>query len=84
VEPYPFTTQFPQPGMLCFEDIAFQLVDLPPVSAQHPVPWLANALRPADGCFLVVDLGEPACVEQTAELHELLAARPDPTVHRPT
>jgi uncharacterized protein len=61
--------------MFCFEDIAFQLVDLPPVSAQHPVPWLANALQPADGCLLVVDLGEPACVEQTAELHELLAAR---------
>jgi ribosome-interacting GTPase 1 len=75
VEPYPFTTQFPQPGMLCFEDIAFQLIDLPPVSAQHPVPWLANALQPADGCLLAVDLGEPACVEQTAELHELLAAR---------
>jgi ribosome-interacting GTPase 1 len=75
VEPYPFTTQFPQPGMLCFEDIAFQLVDLPPVSAQHPVPWMANALQPADGCLLVVDLSEPACVEQTAELHELLAAR---------
>jgi uncharacterized protein len=75
VEPYPFTTQFPQPGMLCFEDIAFQLIDLPPVSTQHPVPWLANALQPADGCLLVVDLGEPACVEQTVELHELLAAR---------
>ena len=75
VEPYPFTTQSPQPGMLRFEDIAFQLIDLPPVSAQHPVPWLANALQPADGCLLVVDLGEPACVEQTAELHELLAAR---------
>ncbi len=75
VEPYPFTTQFPQPGMLCFEDIAFQLIDLPPVSARHPLPWLAHALQPADGCLLVVDLGEPACVEQTAELHELLAAR---------
>jgi hypothetical protein len=75
VEPYPFTTQSPQPGMLRFEDIAFQLIDLPPVSAQHPVPWLANALQPADGCLLVVDLGEPGCVEQNAELHELLAAR---------
>jgi hypothetical protein len=75
VEPYPFTTQFPKPGMLWFEDIAFQLIDLPPVSAQHPLPWLANALQPADGCLLVIDLGEPACVEQAAELHELLAAR---------
>jgi 50S ribosome-binding GTPase len=29
VEPYPFTTQFPQPGMLRFQDVAFQLIDLP-------------------------------------------------------
>ena len=75
VKPYPFTTQFPKPGMLRFKDIAFQLIDLPPVSAQHPLPWLANALQPADGGLLVVDLGDPACVEQTAELHELVAAR---------
>jgi ribosome-interacting GTPase 1 len=74
VEPYPFTTQFPRPGMLVFEDIAFQLVDLPPVVSHHPVPWLANTLRPADACLLVVDLGEPACVGQTAAVHELLAA----------
>lgn len=73
--PYPFTTQFPLPGMLPFEDVAFQLVDLPAVSAQHPVPWLANALRPADACLLVVDLGDPACVDQVVELHELLAER---------
>lgn len=72
--PYPFTTQFPQPGMLAFEDIAFQLVDLPPVSAEHPLPWLTDTLQPADACLLVVDLGDPACVEQVVELHGLLAA----------
>jgi ribosome-interacting GTPase 1 len=73
--PYPFTTQFPQPGMLPHEDIAFQLVDLPPVSAQHPLPWLANTLQPADACLLVVDLCDPGCVEQVVELHDLLADR---------
>jgi uncharacterized protein len=73
--PYPFTTQFPLPGMLPFEDVAFQLVDLPPVSAQHPVPWLAATVGTADAGLLVVDLGDPGCVEQIAELHELLAER---------
>src|SRR5512137_2699441 len=29
--PYPFTTQFPEPGMLAYEDIHLQLVDLPAV-----------------------------------------------------
>ena len=69
---YPFTTQYPQPGMLPFEDIAFQLVDLPPVSAQHLLPWLSNTLQPADACLLIVDLAEPAGVEQVGELHQLL------------
>ncbi len=73
--PYPFTTQFPQPGMLPHLDIAIQLVDLPPVASLHPVPWLANALQPADAALLVVDLCEPACVEQVLELHDLLVER---------
>jgi ribosome-interacting GTPase 1 len=72
VGPYPFTTQFPQPGMLPYEDIHFQLVDLPPVSTAHAVPWLYNALQPADACLLVVDLNDPECVEQMAELHRIL------------
>jgi ribosome-interacting GTPase 1 len=74
VGPYPFTTQFPQPGMLPFEDIAFQLVDLPPVCAQHLPPWLPNTLQPTDAALLVVDVGDPGCVDQLDELHGLLAA----------
>ncbi len=70
--PYPFTTQFPQPGMLAYEDIHFQLVDLPPVAREHPVPWFANALQPADAVLLVVDLKDPACVDQIKVVHEIL------------
>jgi len=71
--PFPFTTQYPQPGMLPFEDINFQLVDLPPVSAQHLPPWLYNTLQPAAASLLIVDLGDPDCVEQVDELHRLLS-----------
>jgi ribosome-interacting GTPase 1 len=73
--PYPFTTQFPQPGMLAHEDIHFQLIDLPPVSPAHPVPWLANALQHADACLLVVDLASPTCVDEVTALHAELANR---------
>lgn len=73
VGPYPFTTQHPEPGMLSHEDIHFQLVDLPAVSPEHPVPWLASALQTADACLLVVDLGEPACVDQLQAVHAILA-----------
>ena len=70
---YPFTTSAPLPGMLPCEDIHFQLVDLPPVSREHPLPWISNALQPADACMLVVDLQEPECVEQVASVHEILS-----------
>jgi ribosome-interacting GTPase 1 len=70
--PYPFTTQYPEPGMMPYEDIHFQLVDLPAVSVEHPVSWLANVLQTADACLLVVDLGDPACVERVETLHAVL------------
>jgi ribosome-interacting GTPase 1 len=70
--PYPFTTQYPEPGMMPYEDIHFQLVDLPAVAPEHPVPWLANALETADACLLVVDLGDPACMESVEALHAVL------------
>lgn len=73
--PYPFTTQYPEPGMMPFEDIHFQLVDLPAISPEHPVSWLAGALQTADGCLLVVDLSDPACVERIAALHAVLRVK---------
>lgn len=72
---YPFTTQYPEPGMLPFEDIHFQLLDLPPVSAEHPVPWLGSTLQTADACLLVVDLNDPACVDNVQAVRELLKAK---------
>jgi uncharacterized protein len=72
---YPFTTQYPMPGMMPVHDVAIQLVDLPPIAVEHPVPWISNALRPADGCLLVVDLSEPDCVERVLALHDLLSER---------
>ncbi len=74
-EAYAFTTQFPQPGMFEHEDVAFQLVDLPPVSAEHPIPWMANTLQSADGCLFVVDVSRPGCVEEVIAVQELLADR---------
>ena len=73
--PYPFTTQFPQPGMMPYEDIHFQLVDLPAVAAEHPVPWLQATLQSADVALLVIDLAEPSCVEQLADVHATLRGK---------
>jgi len=73
VAPYPFTTQFPEPGMLPFEDVQFQLVDLPPIAPEHPVPWLGGTLQGADAALLVLDLGDPADLEQWEAVRSILA-----------
>jgi ribosome-interacting GTPase 1 len=55
VADYPFTTRDAVPGMMRFESISIQLVDLPPVSAEHVEPWVFDFVRIADLCWLVVD-----------------------------
>ncbi len=75
IGPYPYTTHLPVPGMLVHEDIHFQLVDLPPVSADFMEPWLINALQPADGVLLVIDLSDPDCLEQIPMILERLAEK---------
>jgi ribosome-interacting GTPase 1 len=73
--PYPFTTQFPLPGMMPYEDIHFQLVDLPAIASEHPIPWLQATLQSANAVLLIVDLAEPGCVEQMADVHATLGTR---------
>ncbi|HVN41532.1 MAG TPA: GTPase, partial [Steroidobacteraceae bacterium] len=73
--PYPFTTQYPEPGMARWEDVAFQLIDLPAISAEHPLPWLGGTLQSTDACLLVVDLSDAGCIEQVAAVQAELALR---------
>jgi uncharacterized protein len=54
VADYPYTTREPLPGMMPFENISIQLVDLPPLSEEHLEPWLFDAIRGADLYWLVV------------------------------
>jgi len=75
IGPYPLTTREPVPGMLPYEDTHLQLVDLPPISADFIEPWIVNALQPADGAMLVVDIADPECVDQVAALLEQLASK---------
>jgi ribosome-interacting GTPase 1 len=70
---YPFTTREPIPGMMRFEDIAFQLVDLPPLSEQHAEPWVFDLIRYADLVWVVLD-GERA-IEGFDEARRVLEAR---------
>ncbi len=73
--PYPHTTQAPLPGMFMHNDVQFQLVDLPAVSADVMAPWLPNAMQPAHAALLVVDLHEAGCMEEVIIIRERLAEK---------
>ncbi len=55
---YPMTTVMPLSGMMPFEDIQFQLVDLPPLGNESTDGWVSGVLRNADLLILVFDLSE--------------------------
>ncbi len=55
VADYPGTTREPVPGMMAFDDVGIQLVDLPPLSEEHVEPWVYDIVRGADLLWLVVD-----------------------------
>jgi len=58
---YPFTTKSPNIGMMPFENIQIQIIDMPAVNMAESRIWTNNILRNADLLALVVDLtADPA------------------------
>ena len=58
VAPYPFTTREPVPGMMEYEDVRLQLIDLPPITADHYDPFVTDITRGADAAVLFLDLAD--------------------------
>jgi ribosome-interacting GTPase 1 len=56
IAPYPFSTHAPVPGMMTFEDIQIQIVDMPPITADGPMPGMIGAVKAADGLIICIDL----------------------------
>jgi len=81
VAEYPFTTRLPTPGMMRFENVQIQLVDLPAVAAEYMEPWLPQAVRNATLSALVVDVNAAGIldriefIEGVFERHRLAAPR---------
>jgi ribosome-interacting GTPase 1 len=70
VAPYPFTTREPVPGMMDYEDVRVQLVDLPPVTPDHYEHFITEITRAADAAVLFVDLCDddgPAATQATID-----------------
>lgn len=75
IGPYPNTTHAPLPGMLAYEDVLFQLIDLPPISATFMENWMPNALQQAHAVLLVVDLTAAGCVENVVVIRDRLSEK---------
>ncbi|MEJ2184280.1 MAG: TGS domain-containing protein [Nitrospirota bacterium] len=73
VADYPMSTVMPLSGMMPYEDIQFQLVDLPPAGNEATDGWVSGVVRAADGVLLVIDLSEEPGV-QAELLLELLSS----------
>ncbi|MDH7481483.1 MAG: TGS domain-containing protein [Armatimonadota bacterium] len=61
---YPYTTQKPLPGMMEYEDIQFQIVDMPPITEEFTEPWMAAIARNADGILFVLDVSNGSVLEE--------------------
>ncbi|RKY78943.1 GTP-binding protein HSR1 [candidate division KSB1 bacterium] len=55
---FPFSTFSPIPGMMKYEDIQIQVIDLPPVSEEHIDRVVINIVRLADLVLIICDLSD--------------------------
>src|SRR5436305_2686584 len=83
VAPYPFTTHQPTAGMMDWEDVRVQLIDLPPITADVMEGWVSSMVRAADGGLLLVDLADDdgpfaadAALEKLATTKTVLVGTP--------
>jgi ribosome-interacting GTPase 1 len=68
---YPLSTVMPCPGMMPYEDIQFQLVDLPPIANETTDGWVSGIVRVADALIIVIDLAEDADIQVDLILDQL-------------
>ena len=83
VADYPFTTKMPFPGMMRFENIQIQLLDMPPITDREARPWFSHILRNADILLIVVDLGDDPVMQFEAVLVELDGMKVQVTTDEP-
>jgi len=74
VADFPFATSAPVPGMVMFEDIQIQLIDMPPITADYIAPGQVGTYRNCDVIAMVIDLSVDV-VEQLHICQDFLESR---------
>ncbi len=67
---YPFTTMKPIPGMMEYEDILIQIIDLPPIATEHIERGIFSILRLMDTIAVVLDSSDCMILEHIEGLKE--------------
>ncbi len=75
VEPYPYSTHEPMPGMMAWQDVQVQLIDTPPITAGTIEPYLVGFVRSADLVLLCFDGSSDDAPEETTAVIEMLSER---------
>jgi len=74
VADFPFATSGPVPGMVMFEDIQIELVDMPPITADYIAPGQVGTYRNCDLIAIVIDLSGDV-VEQLSVCMDFLESK---------
>ncbi|MBN1362104.1 MAG: 50S ribosome-binding GTPase [Sedimentisphaerales bacterium] len=74
VADFPFATHAPVPGMVKYEDVQIQLVDMPPITADYMAPGQVGTYRNCDLIAIVIDLSQDV-EEQILILFDFLESR---------
>src|SRR5262249_4813746 len=91
VAPSPFTTGEPHAGMMDWQDVRVQLIDLPPITADFLEGYVSSMTRAADAALLFVDLGDDdgpfaaeAVIDRLTQTKTVLVGKPttgdDPSI----
>jgi hypothetical protein len=72
---YAFTTRTATPGMMEFEDIKIQLVDMPAMAPQVTESWVSSVLKRADALLIVLDLNTGPADQLDAIIDQLAKMR---------
>ncbi|OGF68084.1 MAG: hypothetical protein A2Y62_05590 [Candidatus Fischerbacteria bacterium RBG_13_37_8] len=66
----PYTTKIPYPGMLLYQNIQIQIIDLPSINPYYRLYWIYEIIKKADIVLLVIDVSRDDIIEQISTIKE--------------
>ncbi len=74
VTDYPFATRVPLPGMVQWENVQIQLIDMPATAPEMAQSWMWGLFRLSDGLLVVMNLGSDDVLSEYEDFMAFLDA----------